>query len=151
MNATGMRVWMAVFFTLVFLCGLAIGVAGGLWVGTRANVWALGAPPPPERRAPGGRAGFATDRFLNRLEREAPNFTAEQRAQLETVFEARRQAFARVAREMRERYTTEQGRLRDQVQEILTPEQMEAFDNARRRFRRGPGPGRDRPGRQESR
>ena len=150
MNVTRMRVWMAVFFALVFLCGLALGVAGGLWAGTRANVWALGAPPPPERRAPGGRAGFAADRILNRLERDAPDFTAEQRARLEAVFEARRQAFARVAREMRERYTTEQGRLRAQVEEILTPEQMEVFDDARRRFRRGPGPGRDRPRRSES-
>ena len=77
MNVTGMRVWMAVFFTLVFLCGLAIGVAGGLWVGTRVNVSTLGAPPPPERRVAGGRPGFATDRILNRLEREAPNFTGE--------------------------------------------------------------------------
>ncbi len=147
MNATRMRIWMAVFFTLVFLCGLAIGVAGGLWVGTRANVWALGAPPPPERRAPGGRSGFATERILNRLEREAPDFTEDQHARLEALFETRRQAFARVAREMRERYTTEQGRLRDQVEEILTPEQMEIFDEARRRFPRGPGRGRDRPGR----
>ena len=147
MNVTRMRVWMAVFFALVFLCGLAVGVAGGLWVGTRANVWALSAPPPPERRAPGGRAGFATDRILDRLEREAPDFTDDQRARLEAVFETRRQAFTRVAREMRERYTTEQGRLRDQVAEILTPEQMEVFDDARRRFRRGPGPGRGRPGR----
>ena len=144
MNATRMRIWMAVFFTLVFLCGLAIGVAGGLWVGTRANVWALGAPPPPERRAAGGRQGFATDRILNRLEREAPDFTDDQRARLQAVFEARRQAFVRVAREMRERYTTEQGRLRDQVAEILTPDQMEIFDEARRRFPRGPGRGSDR-------
>ena len=147
MNVTRMRIWMAVFFTLVFLCGLAIGVAGGLWVGTRANVWALGPPPPPERRAAGGRQGFATERILNRLEREAPDFTEDQRARLEALFETRRQAFARVAREMRERYTTEQGRLRDQVEEILTPEQMEIFDEARRRFPRGPGRGRDRPGR----
>ena len=145
MNVSGMRVWMAVFFTLVFLCGVAIGVAGGLWVGTRANVWALGAPPPPERRAPGGRTGFATDRILNRLEREAPDFSDAQRAQLEAVFEARQQAFARVAREMRERYTTEQERLREQVEDILTPAQMKVFDDARRRFRRGPGRGRDRP------
>ncbi len=145
MNATRMRIWMAVFFSLVFLCGLAIGVAGGLWVGTRANVWALGPPSPPERRAAGGRQGFATDRILNRLEREAPDFTDDQRDRLQAVFEARRQAFVRVAREMRERYTTEQGRLRDQVAEILTPEQMEIFDEARRRFPRGPGRGRDRP------
>ena len=145
MNVTRMRVWMAVFFALVFLCGLALGVAGGLWAGTRANVWALGAPPPPERRAPGGRAGFATERILNRLEREAPGFTDEQRARLEAVFESRRQTFARIAREMRERYVSEQGRLRDQVAEILTPEQMEIFDEARRRFPRGPGRGRDRP------
>lgn len=144
MNATRMRIWMAVFFTLVFLCGLAIGVAGGLWVGTRANVWALGPPSPPERHAAGGRQGFATDRILNRLEREAPDFTDDQRARLQAVFEARRQAFVRVAREMRERYTTEQGRLRDQVAEILTPEQMEIFDEARRRFPRGPGRSRDR-------
>lgn len=147
MNVTRMRIWMAVFVALVFLCGLALGVTGGLWVGTRANVWALGAPPPPERRAPARRSGMMMERILDRLEREAPNFTEAQRAELEAVFEARRQGFERVAREMRERYTTEQGRLRDDVAEILTPEQMDVFDTARRRHRRGPGAGRDRPGR----
>ena len=145
MNVTRMRVWMGVFVTLVFLSGLAIGVAGGLWAGTRANVWALAAPPPPEGRAAGDRPRFATARILDRLAREDPNFTDEQRSQLEAVFEARRREFTRVAREMRQRYTAEQGRLRDQVEEILSPEQMEIFDNARQRFRRGPRPGRDRP------
>ena len=146
MNVTGMRVWMAVFVALVFLCGLAIGVAGGLWAGTRANVWALAPPGPPPRHA-AARSGFVTERILDRLAREDPSFTNDQRARLEAVFDGQRQAFARVAREMRDRYTTEQGRLREQVAEILTPEQMEIFDNARQRFRRGPGRGRDRPGR----
>ena len=145
MNVTRMRVWMALFVTLVFVCGLAMGVAAGLWVGTRANVWALGPPPPPERGPERGRRGFGTERLLNRLAREDPDFTDAQRAQLEALFEARRQAFVSVAREMRERYGEEQERLRENVAEILTPEQMEIFDTARQRLRRGPRQGRDRP------
>lgn len=145
MNVTRMRVWMALFVALVFVCGLAMGVAAGLWVGTRANVWALGPPPPPERGPERGRRGFGTERLLNRLAREDPDFTDAQRAQLEALFEARRQAFVSVAREMRERYAEEQERLRENVAEILTPEQMEIFDTARQRLRRGPRQGRDRP------
>ena len=145
MNDTRMRVWMALFVALVFICGLAMGVAAGLWVGTRANVWALGPPPPPERGPERGRRGFGTERLLNRLAQEDPDFTNAQRAQLEALFEARRQAFVSVAREMRERYAEEQERLRENVAEILTPEQMEIFDTARQRLRRGPGRGRDRP------
>ena len=144
MNVTRMRVWMALFFALVFVCGLALGVAAGLWVGTRANVLALGPPPPPERGSERRRRGFGTERLLDRLAQEDPDFTDVQRAQLEALFETRRQAFVSVAREMRERYAEEQERLRENVAEILTPEQMEIFDTARQRLRRGRGPGRDR-------
>lgn len=145
MNVTRTRVWMALFVALVFICGLSIGVAGGLWVGTRVNVRALGAPPPPERRAATHRPGFASERFMDRLAREVPDFTDGQREELQALFQTRRQAFERVAREMRERYAQEQEQLRNNVQDILTPEQMDSFDDVRRRLRRGPGPRRDRP------
>lgn len=137
MKVARMRIWMAVFVALVFVCGLALGLAAGLWAGTRANVWALMPPPEPSapRRARGPR--FATERILDRLERDAPGFTVTQRAQLEALFETRRQAFEEVAREMRQRYAAEQRQLRTRVAEILTPEQMEIFDSARR-WRRGP-------------
>ena len=142
MKVARMRVWMAVFVALVFVCGLALGLGAGLWAGTRANVRALVPPPAPlgPRQARGPR--FATERILERLERDAPDFTVTQRAQLEALFETRRQAFEQVAREMRERYAAEQRQLRAHVAEILTPEQMETFDSARR-WRRGP---RGRPG-----
>ena len=141
MNVTRTRVWMALFVALVFVSGLAMGVAAGLWVGTRANVWALGPPPPPERGSERGRRGSGTERFLDRLAQEDPDFTDVQREQLEALFKARRQAFVSVAREMRERYAEEQERLRENVAEILTPEQMAIFDTVRQRSRRGPGRG----------
>lgn len=145
MNVTRTRVWMAVFIGLVFVCGFLVGGTAGMLVGPRHLAGVGLASPPPERPAGPRRPGFRAERILNRLAREDPDFTDEQRARLEALFAGRRQAFERVAREMRERYAAEQEALRARVAEILTPGQMEIFDDARRR-RRGPGPGRERRG-----
>ena len=143
MNDKSTRVWVALFVALVFVCGLSMGLAAGLWIGPRALRWPLPAPPWGERGpAPGPRA-FAPERLLDRLAQEDAQFSPEQRARLEALFEARRREFERVAREMRQRFTAEQQRLRAGVAEILTPEQMERFDRMRRRPRGGRGSGRE--------
>ena len=144
MNDKSTRVWVALFVALVFVCGLSLGLAAGLWLGPRALRGPLpGAPWGARGLTPGPRA-FAPERLLDRLAREDAQFSAEQRGRLEALFEARGREFERVAREMRRRFTAEQQRLRAGVAEILTPEQMELFDRMRRRPRGGPGPGRER-------
>ena len=142
MNDKSTRVWVALFVAVVFVCGLSMGLAAGLWLGPRALRWPLPAAPWGERGpAPAPRA-FAPQRLLDRLAREDAQFSPEQRARLEALFDARRREFERVAREMRQRFTAEQERLRAGVAQILTPEQMEHFDRMRRRPRGGRGPGR---------
>lgn len=143
MNDTSTRMWVALFVALVFVCGLSMGLAAGLWLGPRAGGGPFRGAPWGERGPTPGPRALAPDRLLNRLEREDAQFSAAQRAQLEALFEARRRAFERVAREMRQRFTAEQERLRAGVAEILTPEQMELFDRLRRRQRSGAGPGRE--------
>ena len=143
MNDTSTRMWVALFVALVFVCGLSMGLAAGLWLGPPVGGGPFRGAPWGERGPTPGPRTFAPDRLLNRLEQEDAQFSAAQRAQLEALFEARRRAFERVAREMRQRFTAEQERLRAGVAEILTPEQMERFDRMRRRPRGGAAPGRE--------
>ena len=135
-NDTRTRVWMALFVTLVFVCGLSIGLAAGLWFGPRAD----GGPPRAGPRA------FAAERLLNRLAREDPALTDAQRARLAALLDRRRESLERVAREMRAQFAAEQERLRAGAAEILSPAQMEVFDRVRRR-RGGPWREPARPGR----
>lgn len=137
-NDTRTRVWMALFVTLVFVCGLSIGLAAGLWFGPRGDGGA-------RRITPGPRA-FAAERLLNRLAREDPALTDAQRARLAALLDRRRESLERVAREMRAQFAAEQERLRAGAAEILSPAQMEIFDRVRRR-RGGPWRGPARPGR----
>lgn len=143
-NDTRTRVWMALFVTLVFVCGLSIGLAAGLWFGPRGD----GGPRwGGERRiAPGPRA-FAAQRLLDRLAREDPALTDAQRARLAALLERRRESLEDVAREMRARFAAEQERLRADAAEILSPAQMEIFDRLRRPRGARPWRERARPGR----
>lgn len=149
MNDKSTRVWIALFVALVFVCGLSLGLAAGLWFGPRAVSGPSPGFPWGERRPAPGPRTFAAERFLDRLAREDAQLSAGQRARLEALFEARRRAFERVAREMRQRFAAEQERLRAGAAEILTPEQMERFDRMRRRPRGSAGPGRERGRRDE--
>ena len=112
MNDKSTRVWIALFVALVFVCGLSLGLAAGLWFGPRAVRGPSPGFPWGERRPAPGPRTFAAERFLDRLAREDAQLSAEQRARLEALFEARRREFERVAREMRQRFTAEQERLR---------------------------------------
>ena len=144
MNDKSTRVWIALFVALVFVCGLSLGLAAGMWLGPRAVRGPLPGAPWGQRGPTPGPRSFSAERLLNRLAREDTGFNAAQRARLEALFEARRREFERIAGEMRQRFTAEQERLRAGMAEILTPEQMERFDRMRRRPRGGAGPGRER-------
>jgi len=139
MNPTNTRLWIGLFVALVFVCGLSIGVAVSVWMGPAADAGRVQGPLRPGGPRPGP-ATFVSQRILDRLEQES-GLTSAQREGLEALFAERETRFSEVNREMRRRFELEQRRLREDIAAILTEEQMEVFDGARR-----PGRGRPRPG-----
>lgn len=138
MNETTTRLWVALFVALVLVCGLSIGVAVSTWMGPGADSRRVRGPLRPGEPRPGPPT-FVSQRILDRLEREA-DLTGAQREGLEALFAERENRFSEFNREMRRRFELEQTRLREDIAAILTAEQMEVFDAARR-----PGRGRPRP------
>lgn len=142
MSDSRTRIWFALFVLAVFCVGLAAGAI----VGRR-----LGPPPPggldvppsmvPGARGPGGRPMSPT-RLIDRLDREL-QLTDEQRATIQTIFEARREPLERAQREMRARMDQEQRELQAEIRKVLTAEQQPKFDRwleqdrSRGRGRRG--------------
>ena len=128
------RLWVAFFVVLVFVCGLSVGVALGPRLSPRLGLGPnrdrVGGPPRPG--GPGGPGAFVSERILNRLS-EDPTFTDEQREQLTALFADREDRFRQFNRDMRRRFEAERTELRDDISAILTAEQMDIFDNTRRR------------------
>lgn len=146
MSETTTRLWVASFVVVVFVCGLALGVAMTGWIGPdRPGPPAFFGPPPAPPPGADMARGFS-ERIFERLEAD-PEFSDEQRQRLEQLFAERRDRFRQFNQEMRARFENERNRLRDDMAAILTPGQMEILDEARRERRRGPrGPrGSDRP------
>ena len=139
MNETNTRLWVALFVALVFVCGLSIGIAVSAWMGPGADSARFRGPLRPGGPRPSPPT-FVSQRILDRLERES-DLTGAQREGLEALFAERENRFSEFNREMRRRFELEQTRLREDIAAILTAEQMEVFDAARR-----PGRGRPRPG-----
>lgn len=142
MTSPSSRVWVALFVALVFVCGLSLGFAAATWLASSSDVRDVRDVRGPRAGGPRGPRPFVTERILDELERD-PAFTAEQRERLEVLFAERQEQFRAFSREMRDRFESARASLRDDVAQILTPAQMEIFDEARRRRR--PGPPRDRP------
>jgi hypothetical protein len=158
------RLWVALFIVLVFVCGLSVGMALGPrlspglgpWMSPWMGPWTggpMGAEAsrdrfrrPPRPGGPGGRGAFVSERILDRL-REDPSFTDEQHEQLTALFADREDRFRKFNRDMRQRFESERTRLRDDISAVLSPEQMEIFDNTRRRGRRWRRPDSDDRGR----
>ena len=140
MNEKSSRLWIGLFVALVFVCGLSLGFAASMWLASPSEVGAFRGP-----RGPGGPGGprgprqFITERIINALEND-PDFTDEQRTQLEALFEERQERLRTFNREMRERFESARASLREDIAAILTPAQMEIFDAARRRGRPRRGP-----------
>lgn len=126
MNA-GMRtrMWISLFVLVVFLAGLGAGIAGATWLSRGGRDPGFGpgggAPPVPPM---GGRV---LNRMASRLD-----MSDEQRERLSELFDARRERFRAIDREMRRelraRFAAEQGTFRAAIAGILTPEQMTLFD-----------------------
>ena len=149
MKSTSMRVWAGLFVLVVFVAGLAAGVTVTPWVRPWMGTWMGPATtsdaPPFGGRGPRGGPPPArmTERLLDRVAADI-DLTADQDRQLREVFETRGRR-SREINEVRRQLETEQQQMNAEVAAILTPEQMEIFENEivrRRRDRGGPrGPG----------
>ena len=138
MNSPSTRMWVGLFVLVVFVAGLAAGVAVRPWIMMGPRQARVGMPrtaPPP-----GGPPARMTERLLDRIADDV-DLTAEQDQQLREVFGRRQQRMRDINDEVRAQFETEQAQMNAEIAAILTPEQMEIFENEivrMRRDRRGP-------------
>ena len=145
MNDTSTRLWAGLFVLVVFVAGLAAGVVVRPWLG----------PGPSRGFGPRGVVGRPPlDRVTERILANIADLTPEQDQDLRAVFDGRQQRLREINEEVRDRFETQQAQMNAEISAILTPEQMEIFENEilsmrRERGRRGPrgrgGRGRDLP------
>ena len=145
MNDTRTRLWAGLFVLVVFVAGLAAGVVVRPWLG----------PGPSRGFGPRGMVGRPPlDRVTERILANIADLTPEQDQDLRAVFDGRQQRLREINEEVRDRFETQQAQMDAEISAILTPEQMEIFENEilsmrRERGRRGPrgrgGRGRDLP------
>ena len=145
MNDTRTRLWAGLFVLVVFVAGLAAGVVVRPWLG----------PGPSRGFGPRGVVGRPPlDRVTERILANIADLTPEQDQDLRAVFDGRQQRLREINEEVRDRFETQQAQMNAEISAILTPEQMEIFENEilsmrRERGRRGPrgrgGRGRDLP------
>ena len=135
MSDTSTRLWAGLFVLLVFVAGFAAGVVVRPWLG----------PEPGPSRGAGPRGlvgGPAPDRMTERLLARISvdiDLTSEQDERLRAVFDGRRQRLREVNEEVRGQFEFQQVEMNSEIAAILTPEQMEIFENeiVRMRPRRG--------------
>ena len=145
MNDTRTRLWAGLFVLVVFVAGFAAGVVVRPWLG----------PGPSRGFGPRGMVGRPPpDRVTERILANIADLTPEQDQDLRAVFDGRQQRLREINEEVRDRFEPQQAQMDAEISAILTPEQMEIFENEilsmrRERGRRGPrgrgGRGRDLP------
>ena len=114
------RVWVGLFVLVVFLAGLAAGVAAAPWLrfDPRPGFGSFRGPGPPP----------VSSRLIERMS-STLDLTDDQTVRLEAVLDARRDTFRAISRDMRNRVEAERETFRSAIAEILTPEQMERFES----------------------
>jgi Spy/CpxP family protein refolding chaperone len=118
------RMWVSLFVLVVFLAGLGAGIVAAPWLalGPRPGFGpGRGNPPVPPM------SGRVLERMASRLD-----MSDEQSERLAALFDARRERFRSIGRDMRRdmraRFAAEQETFRAAIAEILTPAQMALFD-----------------------
>ena len=118
------RMWVSLFVLVVFLAGLGAGIVAAPWLalGPRPGFGpGRGGPPMPPM------SGRVLERMASRLD-----MSDEQSERLAALFDARRERFRSIGRDMRRdmraRFAAEQETFHAAIAEILTPAQMALFD-----------------------
>lgn len=133
MRTLSMRLWVGLFALVVFIGGVAGGVALGPWIASGSEA------PGPEFGPRGGRPGGPpTGRLLERIAGEI-DLNEDQNDRLREVFETRGQRMREINEQVRGLFETEQAQMNEEIAAILTPEQLEVFNDriVRMRVRRG--------------
>jgi Spy/CpxP family protein refolding chaperone len=140
MSDTSTRLWAGLFVLLVFVSGFAAGAV--------VRPWLAPGPGPTRGIGPRGLVGGPspdrmTERLLERISVEI-DLPQEQNQRLRAVFDGRRQRLRDINEEVRGLFELQQVEMNAEIAAILTPEQMEIFENEIVRMRRGRGglPGR---------
>ena len=127
------RLWAGVFVLVVFVGGLAAGVAVKPWISPepQREFSRLGRSggPPPERM---------TDRLFDRILEAGIDLTPEEARQLRAVFATRQGRLRDMDEEIRGMFEAQQVQMNADIAAILTPEQMEIFEREIVRMRRPP-------------
>lgn len=138
MSNMSTRLWAGLFGLVVFVAGLASGVLVRPWLSPGPQrgfqpPGLVGGPPP----------GRMTERLLERIAADI-DLTSEQDQRLRTAFDGRQRRLREINEEVRGRFETQQEQMNAEISAILTPEQMEVFENEivrmrqQRRGLRGP-------------
>ena len=140
MSNTKTRLWAGLFVLVVFVAGLAAGVVVRPWLG----------PGPSRGFGPRGMVGGPspdrmTERLLARIS-VVIDLTPAQDQRLRAVFDGRQRRLREINEEVRGRFETQQAEMNAEISAILTPEQMEIFENEILRMRRLRGGARGRGG-----
>ena len=116
------RIWFSLFILAVFCVGLALGLVLGrrMPMAPQRNGMFMGPPGGPGGRP---RAGM----LIERLDREL-QLTADQKAQVQAIFDGRRSHLEAVQRDIAARAEQEQRELQAEIRKVLTPDQQSRFD-----------------------
>ena len=139
------RLWLALFVAVVFVGGVGTGALVNNWLSRSAEPAVDGRRFGPRGGGRESGRGPAPERLVGRLADQL-DLTDEQRAQLDVLLEEQRDQMRSFNDDVRGRFRSAQQEIRDAIEEILTPEQRERFNEltiergrSRRDFRRGRG------------
>ncbi len=126
MTTMRMRLWAGLFALLVFIAGVAGGVALSPWISSSREAPRPGLGPRGARGGP--LAGPPTARLLDRIAAEI-ELTEDQDAQLREVFDTRGQRMREINEQVRGLFEAEQVQMNEEIAALLTPAQMDVFNN----------------------
>jgi hypothetical protein len=127
------RIWLPAFIIVVF----ATGIVTGLLFAEYLQLGSVAREESSRRRLP-------LPIQLTEMLADELQMTREQRLRLDVIVSVRRRNFESVREEMRKRFESDASTLTTEIREILTPEQLEKFEDvvasvrARYVYRDGP-------------
>ena len=140
MSDSKVRVWFALFVLVIFCVALAGGalVARRLLPTERPINRLLPGPRAPGPGDPEGRRGPMRGLLVERLAHDL-DLTAEQRAKVDQALASSRNRLETMQRDGRDRFDAERRTVRDEIRNVLTPEQQQKFDAMEKDGRGRPG------------